>query len=44
MQGSFPGLDQANVLIPDTLAGLGNVTIQLTANGIPANPVNVTIQ
>jgi uncharacterized protein (TIGR03437 family) len=43
-QGSFAGLDQANVLIPPSLAGKGQVTIQLTANGIAANPVNVTIQ
>ncbi len=43
-QGIFAGLDQANVLIPASLAGKGNVTIQLTANGVAANPVNVTIE
>jgi uncharacterized protein (TIGR03437 family) len=43
-QGSLVGLDQANVLIPSSLAGQGQVTIQLTANGIAANPVNVAIQ
>ena len=43
-QGTLAGLDQANVLIPASLAGAGNVTVQLVANGIAANPVNVTIQ
>jgi uncharacterized protein (TIGR03437 family) len=43
-QGTFTGLDQANVLLPVSLAGEGNVTVQLTANGIAANPVNITIQ
>jgi uncharacterized protein (TIGR03437 family) len=44
MQGSLAGLDQANLLIPASLAGKGQVTIQLTANGVAANPTNVTIQ
>jgi uncharacterized protein (TIGR03437 family) len=43
-QGTFTGLDQANVLLPASLAGKGNVTVQLTANGIAANSVNITIQ
>jgi uncharacterized protein (TIGR03437 family) len=43
-QGTFTGLDQANVLLPASLAGKGNVTVQLTANGTAANPVNITIQ
>ena len=42
-QGSYAGLDQVNVLLPRSLAGAGNVTIQLTANGIAANPVQLTI-
>jgi uncharacterized protein (TIGR03437 family) len=42
--GGFPGLDQVNVLLPASLAGKGSVTIQLTANGLAANPVNLTIQ
>jgi uncharacterized protein (TIGR03437 family) len=33
-----------NVQLPASLAGKGNVTIQLTANGLAANPVNITIQ
>ena len=43
-QGGFVGLDQANVLLPASLAGKGNVSIQLTANGLVANGVNITIQ
>jgi len=43
-QGGFQGLDQANVVIPASLAGAGTVAIQLTANGIAANGVNLTIQ
>jgi uncharacterized protein (TIGR03437 family) len=43
-QGVFPGLDQVNVSIPATLKGMGNVNVQLTAGGIAANPVQVTIQ
>ena len=42
-QGSYAGLDQVNVMIPHSLAGAGNVTIRLTANGIAANPVQLTI-
>ncbi len=43
-QGGFVGLDQANVRLPASLAGKGKVTIQLTANGLDANAVNITIQ
>ena len=43
-QGVFAGLDQVNVLLPHSLAGSGNVTVQLTANGLAANPVNITVQ
>ncbi len=43
-QGGFVGLDQVNVLLPASLAGTGNVIIQVTANGIAANPVNITIE
>ncbi len=43
-QGSFAGLDQVNVLLPHSLAGSGNVTLQLSANGVSANPVRLTIQ
>jgi uncharacterized protein (TIGR03437 family) len=38
------GLDQVNMLIPASLAGKGNVNVQLTASGVNANPVQITIQ
>jgi uncharacterized protein (TIGR03437 family) len=43
-QGGFAGLDQVNVILPHSLAGSGNVALQLTAQGLAANPVNITIQ
>jgi uncharacterized protein (TIGR03437 family) len=43
-QGGYEGLDQVNVQLPSSLAGSGDVVVQLTANGIAANPVNITIQ
>ncbi len=43
-QGGSPGLDQVNVLIPASLSGKGNVNLQLTAGGVAANPVQITIQ
>jgi uncharacterized protein (TIGR03437 family) len=43
-QGAFAGLDQVNFQLPASLAGKGVVTIQLTAAGIPANPVTIAIQ
>jgi uncharacterized protein (TIGR03437 family) len=42
--GSESGLDQVNVLLPAKLAGSGNVNVQLTAEGVTANPVQITIQ
>ena len=43
-QGQFIGVDQVNIQLPASLQGKGNVTIKLTASGIAANPVNITIQ
>ncbi len=43
-QGGFAGLDQINVLLPPSLAGKGLVTIAVKANGIAANPVNITVK
>lgn len=43
-QGAFPGLDQINLEIPARLAGKGVVPIQVTAGGIAANPVTITVQ
>lgn len=42
--GSGSGLDQVNLLIPAKLAGAGNVNVQVTVEGVPANPVQVTVQ
>ncbi len=44
-QGQFAGEDQINVgPIPRSLAGRGNIPVILTADGIAANTVNVTIR
>ena len=43
-QSDFPGQDQINVQIPARLAGAGVMPVQVTANGIAANPVTLTIQ
>jgi len=44
-QGSFAGEDQVNVgPLPLSLAGRGSVPIVVTADGIIANTVNVSIQ
>ena len=37
------GLDQVNVVLPASLAGKGAVEIQLTANGVSANPAQIVI-
>ncbi len=43
-QGSLVGLDQANVLIPRSLAGSGDVGLVLTAAGKNSNMIRITIQ
>jgi len=43
-QGSFTGLDQANLLLPRTLAGRGDVNVALTVDGRAANIVQVNIR
>jgi uncharacterized protein (TIGR03437 family) len=42
--GTFPGLDQVDVVIPLSLAGAGSVPVVITAGGLSSNTVNVTIQ
>jgi uncharacterized protein (TIGR03437 family) len=42
--GTGTGLDQVNVLLPAKLAGAGNVNVQLTSEGVAANPVQITVQ
>ena len=43
-QGSFQGLDQVNILIPYNLAGRGDVPVEISVNGQPANVVHITIK
>jgi uncharacterized protein (TIGR03437 family) len=40
----FTGVDQVNVQLPASLAGSGEVTLQVTASGIAANAVQISIQ
>jgi len=42
--GGYPGLDQIDVVVPQSLAGRGNVQITVTAGGMASNDVNITIQ
>ncbi len=43
-QPTFAGLDQVVLQLPNSLAGAGAADVQLTANGVAANQVQVTIQ
>lgn len=43
-QGTYPGLDQYNILIPPSLAGKGQVPVIVTAAGLPSNTVYITVQ
>ena len=43
-QGTYPGLDQINVTIPQSLAGKGSVPVVMTVAGTGSNTVNVTVQ
>jgi uncharacterized protein (TIGR03437 family) len=43
-EGVYPGVDQVNVVIPQSLVGAGNVPIVVSAGGLTSNTVNVTIQ
>jgi uncharacterized protein (TIGR03437 family) len=38
------GVDQVNMLVTAKLAGAGNVNVQVTTEGIPLNPVQVTFK
>jgi uncharacterized protein (TIGR03437 family) len=44
MQGTFVGLDQVNILVPRTLAGRGEVDVELRVDGQIANIVRVNIK
>ena len=41
-QGSLVGLDQANILIPRSLVGAGQINVVVTVDGVAANTVKVT--
>jgi uncharacterized protein (TIGR03437 family) len=43
-QPQYVGLDQIDVLLPPSLAGKGDVVIQITVDGQAANPGHVTIK
>ncbi len=43
-QGEFVGLDQVNLLVPQSLAGRGEVDVTLTVDGKAANTVRVVIK
>jgi phospholipase C len=43
-QGTFAGLDQVNVLLPHTLAGSGQVSVVLKADGAYSNAVQVNFK
>ncbi|MDE3198788.1 MAG: hypothetical protein KGN84_20740, partial [Acidobacteriota bacterium] len=43
-QGTYPGVDQYNVLIPPSLAGKGQVDVIVTTEGLPSNTVHVALQ
>ncbi len=43
-QGTYKGLDQYNIVIPGSLAGMGKVDIIVSAGGKLSNPANITVQ
>jgi uncharacterized protein (TIGR03437 family) len=43
-QPTDPGLDQVNVVIPQSLAGAGEVPVVLTVGGLTANTVTLSFK
>ncbi len=43
-QGAFAGLDQLNLLLPRSLQGRGEVSLQISVEGTPANPVTIWVK
>ncbi len=43
-QGGDPGLDQADVLLPASLAGSGTISVVLSASGVTANVVQIAVE
>ena len=43
-QGTYPGLDQINVQLPASLAGLGVASVEIVVGGASTNPAVIAIQ
>jgi uncharacterized protein (TIGR03437 family) len=43
-QGQYQGLDQVNIALPKSLAGMGEVSVYLVADGQSSNMVTINIQ
>ena len=43
-QGQYQGLDQVNIALPASLAGAGEVSVYLVADGKPSNMTTINIQ
>ena len=43
-QGQYQGLDQVNIAVPKSLAGMGEVSVYLVADGRSSNMVTINIQ
>jgi uncharacterized protein (TIGR03437 family) len=43
-QGQFAGLDQIDAQLPGSLAGAGQVTVNVTVDGSTANAVTIAFQ
>ncbi len=43
-QGDFVGIDQCNLRLPNSLAGRGDVSIELLVDGKAANSVSIRIK
>ena len=41
---AYPGLDQVNIAIPQSLAGSGDVRVYLVVDGVASNAVGLTLQ
>jgi len=43
-QGQYQGLDQINISLPRTLAGAGEISVYIVADGMTSNMVTIRIQ
>jgi uncharacterized protein (TIGR03437 family) len=44
VQPQFPGMDQVNILVPTSMAGLGQVNVVVTVDGTASNTVMVNLK